>query len=577
MRIVTARRISQSFFLALFFWFCLVTTLGDQWWRLRGWPVNWILSLDPLTALSTVFSTGTLYAPLAWALACVVLTVFVGRFFCGFACPMGALNQFVGWLSLRKAGRRELVEANRARNGRTFKYFLLIFLLGCALTGSVQSGLFDPLPLLFRSVNLTLTPLADHGYGVLYDGPRFYAGAWLTFAVLAVILALNLVVPRFFCRFLCPLGALFGLLSRFAPWRIGKSRDNCGDCRICEERCEGACTPSGRIVTGECLMCMNCLDRCPAGRIGFSPKASAGGEAPLPDIGRRGVVLGAAGLLAGPLWRVGAVAASDHDPGLIRPPGSLDEERFLARCIRCGQCMRICPGNLLQPDFLRSGIQGLWTPTANFRIGRSGCQPNCVACGQVCPTAAIRPLTQDEKFGLGDFTDQGPVRMGLALVDRTRCLPWAMDRPCIVCQELCPVSPKAIYTRTSFEPVRGGRMRLTGAAPNRADLPHLFTGAPNLAGGDYALRPAGDDKAVPRRIVAASGTSLHLEQSAPPEWTPTTGDEAEIVVRLQRPYVDPARCVGCGMCEHECPVSGLRAIRITSENESRSRQGRMLL
>ena len=89
MRIVTVRRISQVFFLVVFLWFCVTATLGAAWWQLRGWPINWILDLDPLTALATVLATGTLYATLAWALVAIVLTLFLGRFFCGFACPLG--------------------------------------------------------------------------------------------------------------------------------------------------------------------------------------------------------------------------------------------------------------------------------------------------------------------------------------------------------------------------------------------------------------------------------------------------------------------------------------------------------
>ena len=98
MRIVTVRRISQVFFLAVFLWFCVTATLGAAWYQLRGWPINWLLDLDPLTALATVLATGTLYATLAWALVTLVLTLFVGRFFCGFACPLGTLHQFTGWL-----------------------------------------------------------------------------------------------------------------------------------------------------------------------------------------------------------------------------------------------------------------------------------------------------------------------------------------------------------------------------------------------------------------------------------------------------------------------------------------------
>ena len=162
------------------------------------------------------------------------------------------------------------------------------------------------------------------------------------------------------------------------------------------------------------------------------------------------------GLVLASMWGVGGLAGANRDASLIRPPGALDEARFLSRCIRCGQCMRICPGNIIQPALLEAGVQGLWTPAVNYRIGRSGCQPNCIACGQICPTAAIRPLSLDEKQGLGEFAAQGPIRMGTAFVDRGRCLPWAMDRPCLVCHELCPVSPKAIFTRTTFETIRDG-------------------------------------------------------------------------------------------------------------------------
>jgi polyferredoxin len=115
MRIVTIRRISQIFFLTVFLWFCIVATLGAAWWQLRGWPINWILELDPLTAISTVLSTHTFYSPLAWALVTIGLTLFLGRFFCGFACPLGTINQFTGWLARRGQGLGGRVEANRHR------------------------------------------------------------------------------------------------------------------------------------------------------------------------------------------------------------------------------------------------------------------------------------------------------------------------------------------------------------------------------------------------------------------------------------------------------------------------------
>jgi ferredoxin/polyferredoxin len=611
MRIVTVRRISQVFFLVVFLWFCVAATVGAEWWRLRGWPINWILSLDPLTALATTLATGTLFAPLLWSLVAVALTAFVGRFFCGWACPLGTLNQFVGWLSRfrpsswawraaranparadgadkadRAAIRLGRVLDNRYRPAQALKYGLLLFFLAGAALGTVQSGLLDPLPLVHRSVNLAAAPILDV-FGLLSDEPRHYASAWLLGAIFLLVLGLNILIPRFFCRFVCPLGALFGTLARFSPWRIGKvptGAGRCGDCRICEEHCEGACRPSGKFILSECVLCLNCLDRCPADRITFQARPSAGGEQHLPDPSRRAVLAigaaGAAGLVAAPLWRTGAMGATGRNPELIRPPGSLDEERFLARCIRCGQCMRVCPSNIIQPALLQAGVQGIWTPAIDYRTSRSGCQQNCVACGNVCPTAAIRPLSLEEKQGLGDFAPRGPIRLGTAFVDRTRCLPWAMNRPCIVCQEVCPVSPKAIYTRTAFETVRDGLATLARADGSVLTLAGAVPGSMNLASGDYYLRPAGrpeSESAQARRIVAVSGPALTLAGPSAGDQAPLkAGDKVEIVARLQRPMIDPSKCIGCGMCEHDCPVSGLRAIRVTSENETRSGPGRML-
>ena len=105
MKIITARRISQIFFFALFVWFCVVTTVGDRFWQQRNWPVNLFLDLDPLAAIGTILTTHTFYWPLLWALITIILTIIFGRFFCSWLCPFGSIHHFVGYLA---AGENQL-------------------------------------------------------------------------------------------------------------------------------------------------------------------------------------------------------------------------------------------------------------------------------------------------------------------------------------------------------------------------------------------------------------------------------------------------------------------------------------
>ncbi|MFA6135439.1 MAG: 4Fe-4S binding protein [Phycisphaerae bacterium] len=576
MKITTARRISQVFFLLLLCWLAVVTTVGAKWWQHRGWPVNWLLQLDPLAAVGTLLSSHTLYAGLAWAGATVAGTILLGRFFCGWVCPFGTIHQFFGWLGRKGKSLPRQVEANRYRRSQSIKYYILAGLLAAAAMtpSSLLMGLLDPLPLITRSVNLAVLPLADAGAQKLSTTPRFYEWSWLIGGMLLAAVAANFIVPRFYCRFVCPLGAMLGVLGRWSVFRIGKRGSHCTNCKLCEKDCEGACSPASQIRISECVLCGNCLHACPHGLLAYQARKSCAGEVAGPDVTRRGLLLSiASGLAIPPLLRLSGSTEGNWNALVIRPPGSLDEKRFLDRCIRCGQCMRVCPTNVIQPGGLANGIEGLWTPVLNNRVGTSGCQLNCAACGSVCPTAAIRPFSLDEKLGRGEFASAGPLRMGAAFVDRGRCLPWAMNIPCIVCQENCPVSPKAITVREEFSPVAGGEFKVASASGATIQLAGAALSPGKFASGDYFCRVA-DGK----RVAIVANTAETVTVSAGKDWAvPAEGQTVTIQIRLQQPFVDVQACTGCGVCEHECPVSGLRAIRVTAENESRNREHSLLL
>ena len=161
----------------------------------------------------------------------------------------------------------------------------------------------------------------------------------------------------------------------------------------------GAAGDEGGTHLAECIQCRTCVDACPQELIQFpvARQPIPGGEYSRIDLTRRGFLYSAAGGVGlGFLVRADAVRRRSRGRlQLIRPPGALPEGEFLRTCIRCGECMKSCVTNTLQPCLLRAGLEGLWTPRMELRF--AACEQNCNVCGKVCPTQAIRSLPLDEK------------------------------------------------------------------------------------------------------------------------------------------------------------------------------------
>ncbi len=549
LRITTIRVVFQAFFFALF-----TFLLWSTWFsRLGGYPVSLFLEVDPLVGFATAVSTSTVYRWLWRGMWVLVPTLLLGRVFCNWMCPYGTLHQFVGWV-FNIRGNKERIDSNRYRGVYQLKYYILAVMLILAAFGSLQIGLLDPICLLVRTWAVALSPaldfwsiegtsaLAEAGVdadlSILSASPgapdqRIFGGAWLVGLMIIGLVGMNLVIPRFFCRVLCPLGAFLGVLSRFALWRIDRDVTKCTDCDLCLKGCEGASDPHDALRKSECFVCLSCIDDCPEDAISFrltpipvkdriignikKGTATLFGqkviskrpetEVKWPAVPRRRwVFAGIAGVLAYPFLRLSkAVNARGFHEKAIRPPGSVAEGEFLERCIKCDQCINVCPTNVLQPSTLeQAGLEGLWTPVMDFSVGF--CQLNCTLCSEVCPTGAIQKTSLEKKLGEAEYADQGPVRVGTAFFNRGRCLPWAMETPCVVCEEVCPVTPKAI--------------------------------------GTY---------------------DVEIER-----WDGTK-------VTLNRPYMRPELCIGCGICEHECPVVDDAAVYVTAIGESRSLDRQLLL
>ena len=217
------RRVAQVFFFTLFLFFVFVTDLR----YLKGYPVSLFLELDPLVSFATAITTHTVYMGLMWSLLLILPTLLFGRIFCNWICPYGILHHFTGWLlGKRRAEERERIEANRYKKLYSLKYVILIAMIVAAIGGTLQIGWLDPICLFHRSMSTVILPLLNLFFpSSIYVRQYFHVGAWIIGFMLLFLVGMNVVIPRFFCRVLCPLGAFLGTLSTAALWRIDRDPD----------------------------------------------------------------------------------------------------------------------------------------------------------------------------------------------------------------------------------------------------------------------------------------------------------------------------------------------------------------
>jgi ferredoxin len=445
------RRIYAAFFMVLFVLLLWLTSFG----RMKGYETPLFLELDPFTAIASFLTSWTLYKGLVLSLVIIIGTLFLGRFFCSWICPMGIINQIAGSI-FTKLRAVDTVTLNSYRTLYRLKYYILALFLVLAVFGALQTGLLDPISFITRSFVIALFPAVNYGRDWIYlKQPLFNGGTFIGLLFIAVIFA-NRFLPRFWCRAVCPLGALLGLLSFKPLLGIRRDVELCTDCKKCLGHCHGGCDPHAALRVTECHLCMNCIEDCPENAIHYGlPKPASSVQKPL-DVNRRRLIETAlAGAVLFPVMRSTIASGTSPQPRVIRPPGSITEADFLRRCIKCGECMKVCPTNVIQPALLEAGFEGLWTPILINRIGY--CEYNCVLCSRVCPTGAISPLKVETKLGMGP--GQKPLKIGTAFYDQGRCLPWAMNTDCIVCEEVCPTSPKAIWFKAVEVQLRDGTVK----------------------------------------------------------------------------------------------------------------------
>ncbi len=451
-----------------------------------------VISFLAITLLFIDF-TGTTHAYLGWlaeiqlipavlALNVVVLVSLLivsflfGRLYCSVICPLGIFQDAIARVG--KRGKKRPYSYSKAKNILRYSVMLIYFI--ALISGiSIIASLLDPYAAYGRMAHSFGQPLWQWGNNVLaYFAERvesyaFYTTevwiksvatfivAILTFFTIAFLAWRN---GRTYCNTICPVGALLGFVSRFSLFKIVIDSEKCNQCKRCSSQCKAACIDEQTysVDHSRCVTCMNCLGQCKKNAIHYQwALAKSAAPAPSTDASdgesRRGFI---AALLA--ITASATVAKAQHlpkpvemkmDGGLadimpkeshnlalaVLPPGAQNHRHFKQNCTACQLCVSACPNNVLKPS---TALSTFMQPEMNFNKGY--CRPECVRCGEVCPTSAITPI---------DVAQKSATQIGRAMWNESLCVVVRKGDKCDNCARKCPTQAVKMIDRGFAHPV----------------------------------------------------------------------------------------------------------------------------
>ena len=363
------------------------------------------------SVLRLIFSFGL--SALAVAITIALLTLFFGRLFCSFMCPLGSSLSFIALFS--KKGKKKIYPIIGG--------FILGLFIGAMVFGlAFVFRLLDPYSLFGRALTAPLW------FGVIF---------------LVVIFIVTFFFGRLFCTSFCPVGLLLSLIARRSAFGI-TIPDECVHCGKCENVCPTGCIDQKKseVKRAYCVMCLDCLTVCPRTGPTFSFLWKKSKEEKAPDLERRNFLLAlsagaAVGLAGGGLFKAISKKRSKEESEkelLVRPPGAITESSFLAKCTACGLCVSKCPQKVLT-----LGPAGFGAPRLDFKKG--SCSLDCTLCSSICPTGALRSIATERKK---TFV------IGKANFNAKKCIAFQGEGACGKCAAPCPTA--AITLRANGTP-----------------------------------------------------------------------------------------------------------------------------
>jgi ferredoxin len=395
----------------------------------------------------------------------LVLTALFGRVYCSTICPLGIFQDVISWFSIKL--RKKKRPYKHAGPHNILRYSLLGLTVLFLFSGSILLlTLLDPYSNFGRFITYFARPgavEANNWLASFFTGRGVYTFfpvsepsiRWeimvFPLLMLGLVIGLSWKNGRLYCNTVCPVGTLLGYVSRWSRYRIHIDEKSCSMCGRCNRICKSSCINfrESEIDFTRCVACYNCLSICPDDAIKYSsghrqklpgnePAASAetGKHA---DTSKRNFLLTSMAMLFGinrfskgadghiPEPAQETKIPEDRDCPVVSPPGSRSIDHFNNACTACTLCVGVCPTHVLQPSLFEYGIGGFLQPRMDFHSGF--CNFDCTACGEVCPTGAILPLTRDQKH---------VAQIGVVKFEMENCVVYTDKTSCGACSEHCP-------------------------------------------------------------------------------------------------------------------------------------------
>lgn len=323
----------------------------------------------------------------------LIITLFFGRLYCSLICPMGIFQEILGLIFKKD---------NEYQKNKPYKYFISAITIGFMIGGStLLIKYLDPYTLFTSAFTYSIIGLS----------------------AIIIIAIITFFKNRFFCTNICPVGTILGLISKISIFKLYIDKNECLSCSNCERNCPTGCINSDEeIIDNEnCIKCLKCIGNCPKDAIKFGIKPK---EEVKFNIKRRETIIAisACAIFLGAIKigfeKLNNTISKFRD--VILPPGSINEERLLDKCLNCNLCVNACPNKIIKKADNEFNAVHI-----DYNSGEKFCKFNCNECSKVCPSGAIKRISLEEKQ---------KTRIAMATINEDKCI------NCNYCIFVCPVN-----------------------------------------------------------------------------------------------------------------------------------------